>query len=994
MTSIPQTSQPKARPLNADDHLILIDGSSYIFRAYHALPPLTRKSDGLPVGAVQGFCNMMWRLMRDKIDGEPASHLAVVFDHSAETFRNALYDQYKAHRPDPPEDLKPQFGLIRHATRAFDVPCIEQEGFEADDIIATYACQAARAGAKVTIVASDKDLMQLVRPGVTMYDTMKEKRIAEPEVLEKFGVTPDKVVDVQALCGDSIDNVPGVPGIGVKTAAQLIGEYGDLEGVLKAAADGLIKQPKRREALVEHAEKARISKTLVLLEQNVPLEIALEDLLLDDPDPKRLVAFLKAMEFTAVTRRVAAAYALDINEIDPDPALAAPGAGVDGFEPSSSGTVSPPRTADVQEMRAPLDPAALSPLALAEARKAEGAATAIDRSRYETLMDLAALEAFVAAGIAAGVVGFDTETNSLDAMQADLVGVSLALPGGRACYVPLLHKGGSDLFASGVVPGQIPSADAISALRSLLEHSGVLKVGQNIKYDRIVMLRHGVSVAPYDDTLLISYVLDAGRGGFAGHGMDTLSERHLNHQTIRYGEVAGTGRAAVTFDMVPLDKATPYAAEDADVTLRLWQALKPRLAAERKTAVYETLERPLVDVLGRMEMRGIMVDRQILSRLSGDFAQTLARLEDEIYTLAGQRFTIGSPKQLADILFGQMQLSGARKTATGQWSTNARFLEDLAAEGHELPRRILDWRQLAKLKSTYTDALPAYVNRETGRVHTSYALASTTTGRLSSSEPNLQNIPIRTEEGRRIRTAFIAEKGKVLISADYSQIELRILAHVANIPQLRKAFAEGQDIHAITASEMFGVPVEGMPSDIRRRAKAINFGIVYGISAFGLAAQLSIPREEAGAYIKRYFERFPGIRDYMDATKRFCREHLYVETLFGRVCHYPQIASSNPSERAAVERQAINAPIQGTAADIIRRAMIRMEPALEQAGLSDVKMLLQVHDELVFEAPAELAEAAIPVIRRVMVDAPHPAVDLTVPLVVDARAASNWDEAH
>ncbi len=995
---------PAARPVKPGDHLILVDGSSYIFRAYHALPPLTRKSDGLPVGAVAGFCNMLWRLMRDRIDGETPTHLAVIFDHSSTTFRNAIYDGYKAHRPEPPADLVPQFALIRAATRAFDLPCLEQEGYEADDLIATYVREACEAGATVTIVASDKDLMQLIRPGVTMYDTMKEKRIGPAEVAEKFGVAPDKVVDVQALCGDATDNVPGVPGIGVKTAAQLIEAYGDVEGVLAAAARGDIAQPKRREALIEHAEKARVSRRLVALDAQVPVAVPLADLGLVNPDARRLVAFLKAMEFTSVTRRVAEAYGVDAAAVDPDPAIAKPGAGTgwgtaaaeaedpagDNRKPASGQGGAAAVSPDAERTKE--DPA--GPAALAAARTAEAIATPVDRTGYAVLTDPADLDAWIAEAFAQGYLAIDTETTSLDPLQADLVGVSLALAPGRAAYVPLQHRGegASDLFGGAeLLPGQMALREALARLRPLLEAPAVLKIGQNLKYDRRVLARHGIVVAPVDDTMLISYVLDAGRHG---HGMDELSTRHLGHTPIPFSEVAGSGKSMVTFDRVPIDKAAAYAAEDADVTLRLWLVLKPRLAAEGMAGVYETLERPLLPVIARMEDAGIAVDRQILSRLSGDFAQSLARIEDDIYALAGERFTIGSPKQLGDILFGRMGLPGAKKTASGQWSTGAQVLDELAAEGHELPRRILDWRQLSKLKSTYTDALPAYINPETKRVHTSFSLASTTTGRLSSSEPNIQNIPIRTEEGRKIRTAFVATPGHRLISADYSQIELRILAHVADIPQLRRAFAEGIDIHAMTASEMFGVPVKGMDPMIRRRAKAINFGIVYGISAFGLANQLGIPREEAGAYIKRYFERFPGIRDYMDATKRFCREHGHVRTIFGRKCHYPQITSPNPSERAAVERQAINAPIQGSAADIIRRAMIRMEPALAEAGLSRVRMLLQVHDELVFEAPEDQVEAAIPVITRVMVDAPQPALTLAVPLQVDARAAGNWDEAH
>jgi len=989
-----------ARPLKSGDHVFLVDGSSYIFRAYHALPPLTRKTDGLPVGAVSGFCNMLFRLIRDTIAGEKPTHLAVVFDYSSKTFRSEIYKDYKAQRPDAPEDLIPQFGLVREATRAFDIACIEQENYEADDLIATYARLAREAGATVTIVASDKDLMQLVGNGVSMFDTMKDKRIGVPEVIEKFGVPPEKVVDVQALAGDAVDNVPGVPGIGLKTAAQLISEYGDVETLLARA--GEIKQPKRRETLIENAEKARISKQLVRLETHVPLTHAIDALGVHDPDPRRLVAFLKAMDFSTLTRRVAEAYALNAGDIEADQRLTGSGAWMGKRGLGDAPAVPPPQP--VPAAPVPPTPAAAaveageispggSPSDLVLNRQATVPKGQIDTSQYETVTTAERLRAWAAMAEAAGVVAFDTETTSLDPMQAELVGFSLAVAPGKACYVPIGHKsaGGGDLFGGGErLPGQISEGEALSILAEILDKQAILKVGQNLKYDCLLMLERRQTVSPIDDTMLMSYVLDAGRGG---HGMDELSVRHLGHTPISFKEVAGSGKAAVTFDRVPIDRATAYAAEDADVTLRLWQVLKPRLAAEGMSTVYETLERGMPQVLAGMEQRGIAIDRQILSRLSGEFAQGMARLEAEVHALAGETFNLASPKQLGDILFAKMGLPAPKKTATGALSTGAQVLEDLAEQGHELPRRILDWRQLSKLKSTYTDALPSYVNPRTQRVHTSFALAATTTGRLSSSEPNIQNIPVRTKEGRQIRTAFVALPGTRLISADYSQIELRLLAHIADIPQLRQAFADGVDIHAMTASEMFGVPVAGMPSEVRRRAKAINFGIIYGISAFGLANQLGIGREEAGAYIRKYFERFPGIKDYMEATKTFARTHGYVATIFGRKCHYPNIASKNPAERAFNERAAINAPIQGSAADIIRRAMLRMEGALAEARLG-ARMLLQVHDELVFEAAEAEVEATIAVARTVMVEAPHPALDLKVPLQVDARAAQNWDEAH
>jgi DNA polymerase-1 len=1000
-------------PMKKGDHLFLVDGSGFIFRAFHALPPLTRKSDGLPVGAVSGFCNMLWKLLteaRDTSVGVTPTHLAVIFDYSSKTFRKDLYDAYKANRSAPPEELIPQFGLIRHATRAFNLPCIETEGFEADDIIATYARQAEALGADVTIVSSDKDLMQLVTTNVHMYDSMKDKQIGIADVIEKWGVPPEKMIDLQAMTGDSVDNVPGIPGIGPKTAATLLAEYGDLDTLLERATE--IKQEKRRQTIIENADKARLSRELVKLRTDVPLDIAVESLVLEAQDGPKLIGFLKTMQFTTLTRRVADACDCDANAIDPvdvpvEWGASAHGPDLDAAKPAPVAGGTPEIVGDAVAVPAKANGAAtpegsFAPADFAAARAQAFANLPFDHANYVTIRDVATLDRWIADARETGLVGFDTETTSLDAMQAELVGFSLAIadnaksPAGiniRAAYVPLTHKNGvGDLLGGGMAENQIPMRDALPRLKALLEDQSVLKVAQNLKYDYLLMKRHGVETKNFDDTMLISYVLDAGTGA---HGMDPLSEKFLNHKPIAYKDVAGSGKSNVTFDLVDIDRATHYAAEDADVTLRLWMVLKPRLAAEKLTTVYERLERPLLPVLARMEERGITVDRQILSRLSGELAQGAAGLEDEIYKLAGERFNIGSPKQLGDILFGKMGLPGGTKTKTGQWSTSASVLEDLAAVGLELPRKIVDWRQLTKLKSTYTDALPGYIHPDTKRVHTSYSLASTTTGRLSSSEPNLQNIPVRTAEGRKIRTAFISTPGHKLISADYSQIELRVLAHVAEIPQLTQAFAEGVDIHAMTASEMFGVPVEGMPSDVRRRAKAINFGIIYGISAFGLANQLSIERSEAGDYIKKYFERFPGIRDYMDSTKQQARDKGYVETIFGRRINYPEIRSSNPSVRAFNERAAINAPIQGSAADVIRRAMIKIEPALAESGLGDrVRMLLQVHDELIFEVEDADVEKAMPVIVSVMENATMPALEMRVPLKVDARAASNWDEAH
>ena len=996
-----------SRPVKKGDHVFLVDGSSYIFRAYHALPPLNRKSDGLQVNAVLGFCNMLWKLMRDMKPEEKPTHLAVIFDKSEKTFRNEFYPDYKAHRPDAPADLIPQFPLIRDATRAFDILCLEQRGFEADDLIATYARQACAVGANVTIVSSDKDLMQLVNDCVVMYDTMKDKRIGIAEVIEKFGVPPEKVIEVQALIGDSTDNVPGVPGIGVKTAAQLIGEYGDLETLLSRASE--IKQEKRRQTLIDNAELARLSKRLVTLDDKVKLDVALPDLAVHEPDHKNLIAFLKGMEFSTLTRRVAEFAGVDAASVEASAALSSPpplrgrsdgeavrvGGNAESAPPPPTLPLKGGGGAPSAGRGSALTNGAPTPQSLYAARREAGPNTPVDRSKYDTVKTIERLQHWIDRAFDLGTIAIDTETTSLDPMQADLCGFSLALTPNEACYVPLSHKAGGEggsgsLFAGSRHADQIEERAALAALKPLLEDMGVLKVAQNLKYDLQIFALRGIDMAPADDTMLMSYVVDAGK---RAHGMDAMAEQWLSHKTLHYGDVAGTGKSQVCFDQVSIEKATEYAAEDADVTLRLWQQLKPRLTAEHVGTVYETLERPLVPVLAAMERRGISIDRQVLSRLSGEFAQRAAGLEAEIKELAGEPLNPGSPKQLGDILFGKMQLPGGTKTKTGQWSTGARALEELAEAGHELPRRILDWRQVSKLKSTYTDALPGYVNARTKRVHTCYALAATTTGRLSSSEPNLQNIPIRTEEGRKIRRAFIATDGHKLISADYSQIELRLLAEIADIAQLKQAFKDGLDIHALTASEMFGVPVKGMPAEVRRRAKAINFGIIYGISAFGLANQLAIPREEAGAYIKKYFERFPGIRDYMDETKAFAKKNGYVLTLFGRKCHYPDIVNSNPSIRAFNERAAINARLQGSAADIIRRAMIRMDDALAKKKLS-AQMLLQVHDELVFKAPDAEVARTLPVVKAVMEDAPHPAVSLSVPLAVDAHAADNWEEAH
>ena len=927
-------------------HLHLINGSAFIFRAYHALPPLTRKSDGLPVGAVAGFCNMLQRYVENNIGPDAPTHVAVIFDHSGKTFRNDMYDLYKANRSATPEDLIPQFPLTRTATRAFNVACKEVEGFEADDIIATLACRAREAGGACTIISSDKDLMQLVGGGVVMLDAMKNKVIDYDGVVEKFGVAPERVVDVQALAGDSVDNVPGAPGIGIKTAALLINEYGSLEELLDRA--GEIKQPKRRESLVDNRAQIELSKQLVQLECNMELDFSIEDLEVRDPDPQELLGFVAQMEFRTLSKRLAEKLGVQA------PVIAEP---------------------EVQQSAVEAPEAA--------------AAVPFDAEKYETITDAAGLQTWIDRIYARGYVAVDTETTGLNEMRADLVGVSLCVQAGEAAYLPLTHRAGQsdDLFGTdALAEGQMDQDTALAMLKPLLEDSTILKIGQNMKYDAKILARVGIQVAPIDDTMLMSY---AQNGGLHNHGMDLLSERYLDHAPISIKTLLGSGKSAITFDRVPIDEASRYAAEDADINLRLWHYLKPRLHLNRVTAVYESLERPLVPVLAEMEMQGIKVDRDVLSRMSNGFAQKMAGLEAEIHEMAGRSFNVGSPKQLGEVLFDEMGLPGGKKGKTGAYATGVDVLEDLATE-HELPGRVLDWRQLSKLKSTYTDALQDHIHPDTGRVHTSYSIAGASTGRLASTDPNLQNIPIRTEEGRKIREAFVAETGKTLVALDYSQIELRILAHVADIPTLKQAFADGIDIHALTASQMFDVPLDQMTSEIRRKAKAINFGVIYGISGFGLARNLRIPRAEAQAFIDTYFTRFPGIRTYMDDTVAFAKEHGYVQTLFGRRIHTPEIGAKGPHAGFA-KRAAINAPIQGTAADVIRRAMVRMPEAIAHVP---AKMLLQVHDELLFEVDDCAVEELIQVAKQVMERASLPVVKLDVPLIVEAGSGPNWAVAH
>ncbi len=890
------------------------------------------RPDGTAVNAVFGFTKMLWRFTED----HNADLLAVIFDAGRITFRNDIYPEYKAHRPEAPEDLRPQFSIIREAVRAFDLPCIEMPGFEADDLIATYARHAVERDYEVLIVSSDKDLMQLIEPGVTMLDPMKSKRIGPDECFQKFGVLPEKVVDVQSLAGDSTDNVPGVPGIGIKIAAQLITEYGDLDALL-ANADQ-IKQNKRRENLIEFADQARVSRELVRLRRDVEVETPLEELIFKDHHPDTLRPFLEENGFKSLLAKLNEGSHSHYGDLEPGDDDAPP--------PMGSG--------------------------------------------YSLVDDEAALDAWIAKAYAARVFAVDTETDNLDAMRAQLVGISLAIAPGEACYIPLRHKGSDDLMGPGA-PKQIPVETALAKLKPLLEDPRILKIGHNIKYDRLIFLHEGIDIAPIDDTMLMSYVLDAGKGG--GHGMDDLAVKMFEHNTIKFKDICGTGKSAITFDYAPLDKALDYAAEDADITYRMWQRLSSRIPREHATTIYQTIERPLVPVLCDMERAGIKVDRGLLQQLSGEFAEGAQALELECYALAGEEFNLGSPKQLGHILFDKMGLQGGKKTKTGAHATSADVLDDLAAQGHELPRKIVAWRQLTKLKSTYTDALQEQIDPKTGRVHTSYAMAIASTGRLSSTDPNLQNIPVRTEEGRKIRAAFIAEPGHKLVSIDYSQIELRIVAHMAGEEALIAAFQNGEDIHAATASQMFGVPLEGMDPMVRRQAKAINFGVIYGISAFGLANNLGIGQGEAKAFITSYFERFPGIKAYMEDMKKLGAAQGYVSTLFGRKMALPAIKDRNFARRGFAERQAINAPIQGTAADIIKRAMLRLPGALETAGLKS-RMLLQVHDELVFEVPEAEVETLIALGRDVMERACEPLLELRVPLVADAGVGQTWKEAH
>lgn len=928
----------------SQNHLYLIDGSGYIFRAYHRLPPLTNIHDE-PVGAVYGYTTMLWKLADALHKADGPTHMAVILDASGKSFRNDIYAQYKAHRPPAPEDLVPQFPMIRDATRAFSLPCIEVPGLEADDLIASYAHAALALGWNVTIVSTDKDLMQLIQPGVDMLDPMKSERLGPQAVIEKFGVLPDRLGEVLGLMGDTADNVPGVPGIGPKTAAKLVQEFGTVDAVLAAAPE--MKPSKMRDNLIEFAEQARLSRVLVELKNDAPLPEPLEDFLLKEVPEPPLRAFLEHHGFASLLKRL----------------------GGDG-----------PGKPDHQTMKLIRSQAKTAPAA----PPPEPEKLPFDLDAYVCVQTVEALDEWIAEATLAGVIAVDTETDALDSLQAGLVGVNIATAPNRACYIPLAH-GGTDLLSE--VPQQVPLDLAIAKLKPLLEDPSVLKVGHNIKYDMNVLARYGIAVSPIDDTMVMSFDLDAGRHN---HGMDELALQHFGHTCISFKDVCGSGKNKLTFNQVALNDATRYAAEDADVTLRFWHWLKPRLSAEKVTRVYERVDRPLIPVLVRMEREGIKVDRDELARMSKEFAEGIAGFEAEIHALAGQPFTVGSPKQLGEILFGKMGLKGGKKGKSGDYSTDVTVLEKLAGEGIEIAGKVLEWRQLSKLKSTYTDALQDQVNPKTGRVHTSYSITGAQTGRLSSNDPNLQNIPVRTEVGRRIREAFVAEPGNVLLSADYSQIELRLAAHMANVPALKEAFAKGEDIHALTAMELFGE----VNRDTRGRAKTINFSLLYGISRWGLAGRLGISADEAQSMIDRYFERFPGINQYISQTLQKARETGHTETLFGRKTHFTRITSQNPTERAGSERAAINAPIQGTSADIIKRAMARMLPALADAGLLHVRMLLQVHDELVFELPEGDVQAASPVISRVMAEAAEPLVKLDVPLGVEIGTGKSWGAAH
>jgi DNA polymerase-1 len=915
-------------------HIYLVDGSTYIFRAYHALPPLTRKSDGFPVGAISGFCNMLDKLIKEEREKNNLTHLLVIFDASGKTFRNDIYPKYKANRSSPPEDLIPQFPVIRKATDAFNVTHVEMLGYEADDLIASYAKAAVDEQMKVTIVSSDKDLMQLVKEDVSMLDTMKNRLIKKNEVIEKFGVEPDRVIDVQSLAGDSVDNIPGVPGIGIKTASLLINEYDNLDNLLEKASN--IKQNKRRESIIEFADQARLSRKLVTLKEDVELPIPIKNIKIQSINPEKLISFLKGMEFKTLTEKKAREFNLNLDEIK------------------------------TEELNLEFN---------------EKQVIKDEVKNYSTILNKDELENWKKRIIEKGYVAIDTETDSLNAVEANLIGFSLAIDVNEACYIPLMHDNADT---------QINFDDAIEFLKSVNTDSSILKIFHNKKYDALVLDKYNIKVNSYDDTMLISYSLGSGA---SRHNLDFLAKKYLEHSAISYKEIVGSGKNQKSFNEIDIDKASIYAAEDADITFRLWKILKPKLLEEKVSSVYETIERPLAKVIMDIEKNGVCIDEEILKELSLKFQKEILNIESKCFEIVGSEFNLGSPKQIGEILFDKLKIKGGKKTPSGAWSTDAETLNFLASSGNTLPKLLLEWRGLSKLKSTYTDALPTYVNKKTKRIHTSYSMSSTSTGRLSSSDPNLQNIPIKNDEGRMIRSAFIAEPGSSLISADYSQIELRIIAHISDDNNLKDAFKNDIDIHSLTASEVFGIPLKDMNQDIRRKAKAINFGIIYGISAFGLSNQLDISRSEASDYIRSYFEKFPSIRDYMETTKEFARDNGFVKTLFGRKCFIDESINRGPGGKAFMERAAINAPIQGTAADIIKRAMIKIPKYFEKENL-ETKMIMQVHDELIFETKDNEIEETMSIVTREMSEAHKPVINLSVDLKVEAASGKNWEQAH
>ena len=918
--------------IKKSDHFYLIDGSGYIFRAYYALPPLSRKSDGLPTGAVSGFCSMLFKLLEDSKSNQnlqKPTHFAVIFDSARKTFRNEIYSDYKANRAEAPDDLAPQFEYIRKSVLAFNLPSVELINYEADDLIATYSEKILRAGAKVTIVSSDKDLMQLYKKNVRIYDPMKNKFISDDDVLKKFGVDSSKVIDVQALAGDSSDNVPGVPGIGVKTAAELINKYGNLEKLLKSAHE--IKQNKRRETIIENKDKAIISKKLVTLKNDVPIEIELNEFQLKEIDKEKLYKFLREMEFNRLLSSAISAYG-------------------------------EPELKSFKKLKTNL-----------ENQKP------IEKKTYYLISKIEEIDKWIKEAEESGEIAIDTETNSLDPHQADLVGISLSTKIGKACYIPIGHKSKKCIDKELV----------LKKLKPLLEDQSIKKIGQNIKFDFILLFRHGVIMNSIEDTMLMSYVLDAGKNR---HNMDTLSEIHLNHKTIAFKDIVGTGKKEINFSDVDLEKAKDYAAEDADVTFRLYKKFYKSLKEERMINIYEIFEKPMIKILAYMEIEGIKIDKKFLMVLSSKFEKKIEKIQKEVFKISKKEFNIGSPKQLGEILYNELKIADLKKTKKGSFATSASVLEDLAFKGHKFPQLILDWRQVSKLKNTYSDSLPEHINPKTKRVHTSFLLAATTTGRLASSDPNLQNIPIKSEDGKDIRKAFIAEKEHVLISADYNQIEMRILADLADVKELKKAFKNDEDIHTLTASQIFNIDIKKVNQDQRRKAKAINFGIIYGISQYGLAKQINVTNHEADEFLKSYFAKFPEIKIYMDQTIKFCRKSGYVNNIFGRKSHFININDKNYNVRNFQERAAINAPIQGSAAEIMRLAMIRLDEKLKD---KKTKMLLQIHDELIFETHRDEAKKISKIIIEEMSSvAKSDQHSFSIPLTVDLNIGESWGTLH